>query len=282
MSKIRILHISDVHLTELGVPIWGVNTLEHFHTLMARIKTLSNIDAIIISGDLSNDGTRWTYEYADSIFSQLGIPTYMCMGNHDNFVSLNNHTHYCKNVRELQIKDWGILFLNSVIPDKDDPEKNKARGEIDIEQFNFIKVASAKYENVALVLHHPPIETGGWLDRRILENRQEFIDCIQGCRNVRLVMYGHIHCYTNYIQRGVLYTSAPAVSYAFDNRLAKFEIDYGEEGYNLIEIKKDEISVNNYKLYCTRDERERMIQQAELNCNIRKDWFKSILKVKEE
>ena len=61
-------------------------------------------------------------------------------------------------------------------------------------------------------------------------------------------MYGHIHCYTNYVQSGVLYTSAPAVSYAFDNRLAKFEIDYGAEGYSLIEIENDEILVTNYKL----------------------------------
>lgn len=248
MSKMRILHISDIHLTEQGVPIWGVNTMEHFHKLVDGIKAHPNIDAIIISGDLSNDGTRWTYEYADGAFSQLGVPTYLCMGNHDNFVSLNKHTQYCKNVRELQIDDWGILFLNSVIPDADNPEKNKARGEIDIEQLSLIKNTSPKYKNVVLVLHHPPVETGGWLDRRILENRKELVECIEECGNIRLVMYGHIHCYTNYVQSGVLYTSAPAVSYAFDNRLAKFEIDFGAEGYSLIEIENDEILVTNYKL----------------------------------
>jgi Icc protein len=248
MSKIRILHISDIHLTDQGVSIWGVNTMEHFHKLFERIKTHSNIDAIIISGDLSNDGTRWSYEYADSIFSQLGIPTYICMGNHDNFESLNKYMHYCKNVSELQINDWGILFLNSVIPDTDNPEKNKARGEICAEQLRLINEASSIYKNVILVLHHPPIETRGWLDRRILENRKEFIEYVEACGNIRLVMYGHIHCYTNVEQCGVIYTSAPAVSYAFDNRLAKFEIDYGQEGYNLIEIEEDEISVTNYKL----------------------------------
>lgn len=248
MSKTRILHISDIHLTEHGAPIWGVNTMEHLHTLVDRIKSHSNIDAIIISGDLSNDGTRWTYEYADGVFSQLGIPTYVCMGNHDNSVSFNIYTQFCRNVREFQIEDWGILFINSVIPDTDNPEKNKARGHVDIEQLSFIKETSSKYKNVAIVLHHPPIETGGWLDRRILENRKEFIEYVEACGNVRLVMYGHIHCHTNYVQRGVQYTSAPAVSYAFDNRLPKFEIDYGAEGYNLIEIEKDEISVTNYKL----------------------------------
>lgn len=248
MSKIRILHISDIHLTDQGISIWGVNTMENFHRLVGSIKTHSDIDAIIISGDLSNDGSRWSYEYADNVFSQLGIPTYVCMGNHDNLVSLNEHTQYCRNVRELQINDWGILFINSVVPDTDNPEKNKARGDVDIEQLGLIKEISSKYRNVAIVLHHPPIETGGWLDRRILENRKEFIEYIKACGNVRLVMYGHIHCYTNYVQSGVLYTSAPAVSYAFDNRLAKFEIDYGAEGYSLIEIENNDIKVQNYKL----------------------------------
>ena len=248
MSKISILHISDIHLTDQGESIWGVNTMEHFHKFVERIKTHSNIDAIIISGDLSNDGTKWSYEYVDGVFSQLGIPTYVCMGNHDNLLSLNDYTQYCRNVRELQIKDWGILFINSVIPDMDNPKKNKARGEVDIVQLGLIREASSKHKNVALVLHHPPIETGGWLDRRILENRKEFIEYIEACGNVRLVMYGHIHCYTNYVQRGVLYTSAPAVSYAFDNRLAKFEIDYGAEGYNLIEIDNDKIFITPYHL----------------------------------
>lgn len=54
MSKIRILHISDIHLTDQGISIWGVNTMEHFHRLVGSIKTHSDIDAIIISGDLSN------------------------------------------------------------------------------------------------------------------------------------------------------------------------------------------------------------------------------------
>ena len=248
MSKIRILHISDIHLTDQGISIWGVNTMENFHRLVRSIKTHSDIDAIIISGDLSNDGSRWSYEYADRVFSQLGIPTYLCVGNHDNFASLNEHTQYCKNVRELQIDDWEILFLNSVIPDADNPEKNKARGEVDIEQLSFIKERSSNYKKVAIVLHHPPIETGGWLDRRILENRRDLVECIEECGNVRLVMYGHIHCYTNYAQSGILYTSAPAVSYAFDNRLAKFEIDYGAEGYNLIEINDEEIFITPYLL----------------------------------
>ena len=37
-----------------------------------------------------------------------------------------------------------------------------------------------------------------------------------------------------------------------------------------------------YAQELSQDKRESIIKQAELNCNIRNEWFKSILKVKEE
>uniref|UniRef100_UPI0025581F04 metallophosphoesterase family protein n=1 Tax=Bacteroides acidifaciens TaxID=85831 RepID=UPI0025581F04 len=61
----KIVHISDIHLTENGTEIWGVNTHEHFQKAIQKIKELDGLDGIIVSGDLSNDGSKWTYEYID-------------------------------------------------------------------------------------------------------------------------------------------------------------------------------------------------------------------------
>ncbi|MBR6655490.1 MAG: metallophosphoesterase [Alistipes sp.] len=250
MSNIRILHISDIHLTDQGVPIWGVNTMDNFHRLIERIKKLSNIDAIIISGDISNDGTEWTYKYVDKTFQAIGIPTYWCMGNHDNLERLKESASFCQYVPEFCISNWGFIFLNSVIPDEDSQKKNKARGYLGVDQLEHIKEAARKYDNLAIVMHHPPVETGGWLDRRILEDRESFKREIESLGNVKLVMYGHIHCFTNSVQNGIgiTYTSAPAISYAFNNKLAKFEIDFGSEGYNVIEIENSVVSVEYHIL----------------------------------
>ena len=78
------MHISDIHLTENGTVIWGVNTLEHFQKAIQKIKGLDGIDGILVSGDLSNDGSLWTYKYIDRTFEETGVPTYCCPGNHDN------------------------------------------------------------------------------------------------------------------------------------------------------------------------------------------------------
>ena len=248
MSNIRILHISDIHLTDQGAPIWGVNTMDNFHRLIKRIKMLSNIDAIIISGDMSNDGTEWTYKYVDKVFQELNIPTYWSMGNHDNLGRLKASASYCQYVLEFSMSDWGFIVLNSTIPDEDNPEKNKARGYLGTDQLGYIKEVARKYDNLAIVMHHPPVETGGWLDRRILEDRDSFKREIESLGNVKLVMYGHIHCFTNSVQNGISYISAPATSYAFNSSLEKFEIDFGAEGYNIIDICGRDIDCKYVKL----------------------------------
>ena len=53
----KFIHISDIHLTENGRVIWGVNTLDHFCKAIERIKDLDGIDGIFVSGDLSDDGS---------------------------------------------------------------------------------------------------------------------------------------------------------------------------------------------------------------------------------
>ena len=80
----RIIHISDIHLENHGLPIWNTDTKLHFDKAIKKIQTMDNIDAIIISGDLSNDGSAWSYNYIDNLLAKTNIPTFCCPGNHDN------------------------------------------------------------------------------------------------------------------------------------------------------------------------------------------------------
>ena len=86
----KIAHISDIHLTENGRVIWGVNTLDQFCKAIGRIKDLDGIDGIFVSGDLSDDGSQWTYEFIDKAVAEIGIPTFCCPGNHDNLDEFYN------------------------------------------------------------------------------------------------------------------------------------------------------------------------------------------------
>lgn len=87
-SDLRIVHLSDLHIARDGNEIWGTDTLSHFHQAIDIISSLKDINAIIVTGDLSNDGSSWSYNYIIDCLKQLEIPTFCCPGNHDNLETM--------------------------------------------------------------------------------------------------------------------------------------------------------------------------------------------------
>ena len=157
----KFIHISDIHLTENGREIWGVNTLDHFCKAIERIKDLDGIDGIFVSGDLSDDGSRWTYEYIDKAFAEIGIPTFCCPGNHDNLDEFYNGykpSFYSHN-EMVKFCGWNFIMLNSAVRDA-------SRGFFSPEKLsNLIQQCKGP---VAIVLHHAPRGQGGWRNRKLL------------------------------------------------------------------------------------------------------------------
>ena len=76
----RIIHMSDLHLTSDKHPIWGVDTYEHFVKTLNSIDSIPNIDCIVVSGDIADDGNLLTYQYADDMLNSLSIPVLWCPG----------------------------------------------------------------------------------------------------------------------------------------------------------------------------------------------------------
>ena len=247
----RIIHMSDLHLTKGGCPIWETDTMEHFNRSIDIIRKMKDIDAIIVSGDISDDGSEWTYQYADRLFSSLGIPTYCCPGNHDSLrVMLEEYRPSFYNVLppSCKIGGWKLLMLNSVIQADENPNQNKARGWLSEESLSYVKQELEERLPTIIVLHHPPLEPGGWLNRRLLDNRDVFNEIIDSYDNARLVIYGHIHYFTDVQQGHIRYSSSTSVGFAFDKDLPKFQIADGLEGFSLIEIEHNNIIIRNVLL----------------------------------
>ena len=244
--------MSDLHLTRGGCPIWETNTMEHFNQSIDIIRGMQNIDAILVTGDISDDGSEWTYQYADRSFSILGIPTLCCPGNHDALKMMLEEykpSFYQISPPSYKIEGWKIVMLNSVTPADESPDQNKARGFLSDESLDYVKQELEEGLPTIIALHHPPLEPGGWLNRRLLENRDEFNQIINSYPNARLVIYGHIHYFTEVQQGHIKYSSSTSVGFAFDKDLPKFQIAAGLEGLSLIEIDNDLIDITNVKLY---------------------------------
>ena len=71
----RIIHMSDLHLTQDGSTIWGEDTREKFIIAIDMIKKMQDIDAILVSGDISNDGSFSSYIFADRYLPSFYRPS---------------------------------------------------------------------------------------------------------------------------------------------------------------------------------------------------------------
>jgi len=239
----RIIHITDLHLTHDKNPIWGVNTCQNFEKALQNISHLTDIKCIIVTGDIANDGNIKTYEYADKLFEELGIPTLWCPGNHDSLDVLHKtfQAHFVLIEKSITIGNWKILALNSVALDADNLTTNRSRGILESDVFDEIEALAYCYPeaNIALAMHHPSIEIGSWLDEKILCNRKEFNVMIQTHPNIRLVMSGHIHVQDEKHLGNIAFSLAPSCGFGFKKELPKFQIDPHTEGFNLIELNEN-------------------------------------------
>ena len=245
MASMKIIHMSDLHIADKGKPIWDTDTLAHFDAALERIETEENIDAIFITGDIAVNGSEWAYEYVDEARARLGIPTYVCPGNHDWIPNMKNTLKFCQMPRAVKIGSWDFILLDSTMLDPDIPSKNRARGYITDDDLSSLNLIADKSDcPICILLHHSPIEPGGWMNRKLLENRNLFKERLSEMDNVKLVLFGHIHYPLSVTHKGVLYNSAPSIGFAFDKDLPKYHIAAGCEGYNLICINESEISIN--------------------------------------
>lgn len=247
----RIIHMSDLHLTSDKHPIWGVDTYKQFAKALEKVEKISNIDCIVVSGDIADDGNLQTYQYADYMLNSLSIPILWCPGNHDNVKTFYEYANKSKSAigAPLSINGVRLLPLNTVAPDSDNPNRNRSRGVLFDEDFQYLdKQFVSQQCPTILVMHHPSIDPGGWMTNKILDNRDLFSDSIRKYDSLFLILYGHIHFHMIHKQYGKTFISAPSVGFAFHKDLAKYEIDKGQEGFLLIDIDNRIINVQVVKI----------------------------------
>lgn len=251
MRPIRIVLISDIHISEAGQPIWNTDTLKHFDNALTSIQKIEGIDAIIVSGDIADKGTQWAYNYVRESLDNLKMPIFLVPGNHDNLEIFTQEMSscYCHVTPSLEIREWKFIFLNTVLPDSKDSKTNMGRGYLSYEQLNSLDIELDTTKNVCIVMHHPPIEPEGWLNRKILENRSELENIINKHKTVKLILYGHTHSHSLKCQNGIIYICAPSIGFAFNKDLPKFQIDNGEEGFLIIDLYNNEINCIKKSLY---------------------------------
>lgn len=81
----KLIHLSDIHLTTPGQTIGGRDPRANFEKALAHILTdHHDAELMVITGDLSDWGDRSDYEWLKQRLDVFPIPAHLCIGNHDN------------------------------------------------------------------------------------------------------------------------------------------------------------------------------------------------------
>jgi 3',5'-cyclic AMP phosphodiesterase CpdA len=168
--------------------------------LAAAVETVRRLgdhpDAVLVSGDLTDDAAAEGYERVRELVSVLGAPVYVLPGNHDD----RDGVRRCFDLpgesgAPVQYAvDLGLLRL--VVLDSTRPGADY--GELDAQRLAWLdaELAAAPDQVTLLAMHHPPLSTGSpaW-DRVGLPavDRRALGDVLERHPQVRRIVAGHMH-----------------------------------------------------------------------------------------
>ena len=160
-----ILQITDTHIVAEGKLVSGqLETAAPLTRLVDRIASIRHqigpIDAVIVSGDLSDDGSEESYARFKRLLAPLDLPTYVIPGNHDIREPLRRA--FASDLPVAGPLNWARKEGDIHLIGLDTLVEGHGHGTLSPETLAFLGDALARADGsaVLLALHHPPFASG--------------------------------------------------------------------------------------------------------------------------
>lgn len=238
-APIHLLQITDTHLfaTADGT-MRGCATAQTLQALLERICPLDpRPDALLLTGDLSQDETAASYQRLRAMIAPLGIPTYWIPGNHDHpgLMADALSTPPFAPEKSIALGNWTILLL-------DTQEQGQVTGRLSPASLTWLadQLQQTADRPTLITMHHPPCEIGSaWMDALRLQNADEFYGLIDRHPQIRAVLFGHIHQAFETTRRGIPYLGCPSSCIQFQPQSPTLVMDKVGPGCRRLRLDPD-------------------------------------------
>ena len=194
MERVLLAQLSDLHVCDE----WeGVDPSTRVERVAAAIRALPDpVDGVVVSGDLTDDGSEESYGRVRELLEPLEAPIYVLPGNHDDRGRLRaafglpgtgaEPVNYSVAVGKLR-----VVAFDSVVPGRDP-------GAYGPGQLRWLdeELGREPERPTLLALHHPPLSTGlpGWDAINLTAaDREALAAVIAEHPQVRAIAGGHLH-----------------------------------------------------------------------------------------
>jgi Icc protein len=117
---VRLVQITDCHIMATAHErLHDINTRHSFEAVSrAAVGNYTDLDLLLLTGDLSQDASAASYRYLATRFTELGLPTFWIPGNHDDDSIMREHLRgsCIFSARQVLVGHWQIVLLDSTIP----------------------------------------------------------------------------------------------------------------------------------------------------------------------
>ncbi|MFP4422624.1 MAG: phosphodiesterase [Desulfococcaceae bacterium] len=218
-----LAQISDLHITSTGEPAYGV--ADTVGRLADTVTDLNRLDprpeAVIVTGDVSDEGGERSYAQAAEILEGLEIPFFLIPGNHDrkkHLVSAFPGHDYLSAGIPSEEGDTFLFYAVERFPLRlvglDSVTPGEHGGGLCSQRLEWLdQTLGARPEAPTLVfLHHPPFASGiAHMDGEVFRNFDLLDASVRKHPQVLRLTCGHIHRFFARMFGGTVATVSPGI-----------------------------------------------------------------------
>ncbi|MEX3982670.1 phosphodiesterase [Paraburkholderia sp. EG287A] len=196
-----LAQISDLHIKPPGALAYRrVDTAASLARTIARLNALTpRPDAVLMTGDLVDQGSVEEYRHLKTLLDTLEIPYWLLIGNHDAREPLREVFADRPELRECgefiqYAVDLGALRVIAL----DSMQPGQSAGTLCAARLAWLaqQLDAARGKPVVVALHHPPFDCGiGHMDAiRLDDSAAQALEALVSQHpNVERVLCGHVH-----------------------------------------------------------------------------------------
>lgn len=240
----RIVQITDIHITPEGAESFEVNTRANFIRILEEAKKL-NPDKVVITGDFCfRDPQPSIYEWVKAQLAEQELTIEFISGNHDDprlLAELLGKAAYLQGDELYYRRHWAqraVFFLDSTV------------GVVSQEQLVWLAAElQATPTPVLVFVHHPPVDAGvPFMDsKHYLKNREELMGILLAHGHPVNVYCGHYHVEKTINRANVTVQITPSCFVQVDQYQEDFKADHHRVALRVISLReKDILSTVHY------------------------------------
>ncbi|MFF3572869.1 metallophosphoesterase [Nocardia jiangxiensis] len=225
MNDLTIIQISDTHIRAAGELLHGcVDTMANLTVVLDRLRNGSRIDALVLSGDLTDNGSPEAYRRlagaVEPVAAELGATVVYAMGNHDERTAFGVELLGldADSVDPDRPHDSVVMIDGVRIIALDSSTPGHHNGRLEADQLAWLteELRTPAPRGTLLVLHHPPIPSANPAAEVLKLQQAEQLAAVVAGTDVGMIVCGHNHFTAASALAGIPVWLGPAVAYRLD------------------------------------------------------------------